>query len=157
MPKRRIIDLPGQSHFVTFSTYQRRRFLDSDETRDIVLEVLQKCLVSHQANCSGYVVMPNHVHAVLFGEEDFGISSFMQAWKRPPPAGSNSSLPVNCPGMSDSARRIAPFGRHVSMIIMWNRIKSLMRNLSTCTTIRLWCRVANKVSISVRSKCQWEK
>ena len=27
MPKRQIIDLPGEFHFVTFSTYQRRQFL----------------------------------------------------------------------------------------------------------------------------------
>jgi hypothetical protein len=26
MPNRQIIDLPGQPHFVTFSTYQRRQF-----------------------------------------------------------------------------------------------------------------------------------
>ena len=82
MPKRRIIDLPGQSHFLTFSTYQRRRFLDSGETRDIVLEVLEKCLIAHQGRCEGFVVMPDHVHALLFGGEDFSISLFVQSWKK---------------------------------------------------------------------------
>jgi putative transposase len=82
MPERRIIDLPGHRHFVTFSTHQRRRFLDSAETRDIVLEVLQKCLISHQGRCAGFVIMPNHLHALLFGEADFDISVFIQAWKK---------------------------------------------------------------------------
>jgi len=82
MPERRIIDLPGHRHFVTFSTYQRRRFLDSPHTRNIVLEVLQRCLVVHNAGCSGFVVMPNHVHAILFGKPEFQISRFMQVWKK---------------------------------------------------------------------------
>jgi putative transposase len=80
--KRRILDLPGHSHFLTFSTYQRRRFLDSGETRDIVLEVLQKCLVMHKASCAGVVVMPDHVHALISGGEDFKISPFVQVWKK---------------------------------------------------------------------------
>jgi len=82
MPKRQVIDLPGQRHFVTFSTYQRRRFLDSARTRDIVLEVLQRCLTVHRAGCTGFVIMPNHVHALLFGETEFQISRFIQVWKK---------------------------------------------------------------------------
>ena len=82
MPPRRIINYPGHAHFVTFSTYQRRRFLDSPETRDIVLEALQKCLVSHQTLCAGFVIMPDHVHAILSGAEDFEISPFIQVWKK---------------------------------------------------------------------------
>jgi putative transposase len=82
MPKRQILNLPGHSHFLTFSTYQRRRFLDSGETRDIVIEVLQKCLISHQANCAGFVFMPDHVHALICGGEDFKISPFVQVWKK---------------------------------------------------------------------------
>jgi len=82
MPKRRIFNQPGQPHFVTFSTYHRRRFLDSPETRDIVLEVLQQRLQSQQAQCSGFVVMPDHVHAILSGNDQFDISAFMQCWKK---------------------------------------------------------------------------
>jgi len=82
MPKRQILDLPGHVHFLTFSTYQRRRFLDSGETRDIVIEVLQKCLLTHHATCTGFVIMPDHVHALIFGEENFKISPFVQVWKK---------------------------------------------------------------------------
>ncbi len=82
MPERKILDLPGYTHFLTFSTYQRRRFLDSAETRDIVLEVLQKCLMTHRASCAGFVVMPNHVHALIYGDENFRITPFVQVWKK---------------------------------------------------------------------------
>jgi putative transposase len=82
MPPRRILDIPGQDHFLTFSTYQRRRFLDSGETRDIVIEVLQKCLVMQRASCGGFVIMPDHVHALISGGEEFKISPFVQVWKK---------------------------------------------------------------------------
>ena len=82
MSKRRVLDLPGRHHFLTFSTYQRRRFLDSGETRDIVMEVLQKCLFTHGGSCAGFVIMPDHVHALISGGENFKISPFVQVWKK---------------------------------------------------------------------------
>ena len=82
MPKQRIINLPGHRHFVTFTTYKRRNFLTPERTRDIVVEVLQKCLGTHQTLCAGFVVMPNHVHAILFGPETFVVSRFVQVWKK---------------------------------------------------------------------------
>jgi putative transposase len=82
MTRRQVIDLPGHHHFLTFSTHQRRRFLDSGETRDIVLEVLQKCLLTHGASCAGFVIMPDHVHALILGKENFKISPFVQVWKK---------------------------------------------------------------------------
>jgi REP element-mobilizing transposase RayT len=29
-----------------------------------------------------FVVMPDHVHAIVFGEEDFNVSRFLQVWKK---------------------------------------------------------------------------
>jgi putative transposase len=82
MPRQQRIHVPGHRHFVTFSTYRRRRFLDPERTRDTVVEVLQKCLETHLSSCAGFVVMPDHVHAIVFGNETFDISSFVQVWKK---------------------------------------------------------------------------
>jgi len=82
MPRREIIDLPGQPHFVTFSTYQRRQFLAPERPREIVLEVLQTCLKNHGAFCHGFVVMPNHVHAILTVDTNSTITPFLLAWKK---------------------------------------------------------------------------
>jgi len=82
MAKRQIINLPGQPHFVTFSTYQRRQFLSTERARSIVLEVLESCLKAHGAKCHGFVVMPNHVHAIISVQHDAGITSFLHAWKK---------------------------------------------------------------------------
>jgi putative transposase len=82
MAKRKIIDLPGEFHFVTFSTYQRRQFLAPERTRSIVVEVLQTSLETHRAFCHGFVVMPNHVHAILSLAPDATIASFLLSWKK---------------------------------------------------------------------------
>ena len=37
---------------------------------------------THGTNCAGFVVMPDHVHAILFGNEEFNISPFIQVWKK---------------------------------------------------------------------------
>ena len=48
-----------------------------------MLKVLQGLLAAHNnAGCGGFVVMPNHVHAILFGDPDFQISKFIQVWKK---------------------------------------------------------------------------
>jgi REP element-mobilizing transposase RayT len=73
MSRRKIIDLPGQPHFVTFSTYQRRQFLAPKRTREIVMEVLEECRERHRARCHGFVVMPNHVHVLLTVSEKIHI------------------------------------------------------------------------------------
>jgi len=52
----------GQSHFVTFCCYHRRRLLISDETRRIFESALERVRRSYRLYVYGYVVMPEHVH-----------------------------------------------------------------------------------------------
>jgi putative transposase len=80
--RRRVLNLPGFLHFVTFSTYQRRRFLDSPATRNITMEALEKCLTVHRVSCTGFVIMPNHVHTILSGDLAFRLETFLQVWKK---------------------------------------------------------------------------
>ncbi len=82
LKKRRIIDFPGVPHYVTFSTYQRRQFLAPERTKSIVVESLQMCLQSHRATCHGFVIMPDHVHAILSIDPTSKIASFLQPWKK---------------------------------------------------------------------------
>jgi len=82
MPRRRAYDLSGHLHFVTFSCYGRRRLLGQQAASRIVVGNLSLLCRRYQAYCIGFVVMPEHVHAVLgFGSAGF-LSVFMQEWKR---------------------------------------------------------------------------
>ena len=55
----------GQSHFVTFCCYHRRRLLATDESRRIFESALERVRRRFKLYVYGYVVMPEHVHLLL--------------------------------------------------------------------------------------------
>ena len=61
--RRRIADDELFAHFVTFSCHKRRRLLDEDQPKRIVLGQLNDQLRRQSARCIGFVIMPDHVHA----------------------------------------------------------------------------------------------
>jgi putative transposase len=82
MANRRIYDSEQHAQFVTFSCYKRRRLLDHPQMRANLLELLTEKLRSHDGICSGYVVMPDHVHAIVWFEKIGALSRFMKSWKQ---------------------------------------------------------------------------
>ncbi len=81
-PKRTIADDQKYVHFVTFSCYRRRRLFDLDHPKKILLGVLNHQLEQMKAKCVGFVVMPDHVHALIWLPETGQLSRFMHGWKR---------------------------------------------------------------------------
>ena len=75
-------DRDGHAHFVTFSCYRRRRLLDHDRTKKVVLGVLGSQLHTQGGRCAGFVVMPEHVHAIVWFPSPDQISHFMKQWKQ---------------------------------------------------------------------------
>ena len=55
----------GQSHFVTFCCYHRRRLFTTDASRRIFESALERVRRSFGLQVYGYVVMPEHVHLLL--------------------------------------------------------------------------------------------
>src|SRR5256885_11141143 len=55
----------GQSHFVTFCCYHRRRLFISDASRRIFESALERVRRSFSLQVYGCVVMPEHVHILL--------------------------------------------------------------------------------------------
>ena len=58
-------------HFITFSCYRRRRYLDPIRSKNAFLHVLEQTRQKYQFEIDGYVVMPEHVH-LLLGEPKVG-------------------------------------------------------------------------------------
>ena len=79
---RSIYDDELHVHFVTFSCRRRRTILDHDRPKKIVLGVLNDELKSHDAVCSGFVLMPNHMHVLLWFPRPNQLSKFLQEWKQ---------------------------------------------------------------------------
>ncbi len=82
MVTKRTFDREGHAHFVTFSCYRRRRLLDHDRTKKVVLGVLNSQLSRQDGRYVGFVVMPDHVHALVWFPKPDQISHFMKQWKQ---------------------------------------------------------------------------
>ncbi|MFB3918415.1 MAG: transposase [Terriglobales bacterium] len=70
----------GQSHFVTFSCYQRTQLLD-ERLRDLFLACLEQTRRRYQFRVYGYVVMPEHIHLLLSEPGVEVLSKAIQALK----------------------------------------------------------------------------
>jgi len=55
----------GQSHFVTFCCYHRRRLFTTDASCRIFESALERVRRSYRLYVYGYVVMPEHAHLLL--------------------------------------------------------------------------------------------
>jgi putative transposase len=102
--QRRIIDDELYAHFVTFSVYRRRRLLDHDRPKRVLLGVLNEELEQHEASCIGFVVMPDHVHAIVWFPATGRLSQFMHGWKR------KSSFHIRAWYRREAARYFEGFG-----------------------------------------------
>ena len=69
-------------HFVTFSCYKRRRIFEFDDANRIALGSLNARLKEFSAICSGFVLMPDHVHCMLWFPVPGQLSRFLREWKR---------------------------------------------------------------------------
>lgn len=81
MVRRRVYDNEGHIHFVTFSCYKRRKLLEPDHAKRIVVGELGSRLKSLDGLCLGFVIMPEHVHALVWFPATDQISRFMNKWK----------------------------------------------------------------------------
>ena len=82
MTKRRVHDNEMHAQFVTFSCYHRRRLLDHDRAKKIVVSYLAMELYTAGGTCSGFVVMPDHVHAIVWFPEPQCLGDFVKQWKQ---------------------------------------------------------------------------
>jgi len=72
----------GCLHFITTSCYRRKALLDTPQSRDLFLEVMEQVRRRYRFVVVGYVVMPEHVH-LLFSEPELGDPSVvMKALKQ---------------------------------------------------------------------------
>jgi putative transposase len=95
-------------HFITFSCFKRRRLLDTDPAKRIVVGALGSQLAAQAGKCVGFVIMPNHVHALVwFGEKDQG-SYFLKQWKQRSSVELKKYLEAFLPGYAKSLNASDP-------------------------------------------------
>ncbi|HEY2882824.1 MAG TPA: hypothetical protein VGJ15_10330 [Pirellulales bacterium] len=63
---RKNYNLPGHAHELTFSCYKNFPFLNSDRTRNWLVEAINVARGEHQFDLWAYVFMPDHAHLIIF-------------------------------------------------------------------------------------------
>jgi putative transposase len=81
--KIRHFDLPGDAHFLTFSCYKRLPMLSKDRTRKWFIESLELARRKHGFHLWAWVIMPEHVHLLIYPREQSAIASILSDVKRP--------------------------------------------------------------------------
>ncbi len=71
----------GHQHFITFSCYRRRPYLDNDHARTVFLQILERLRHRHGVLIFGYVLMPEHVHLLLAEPKQVKLENFFRALK----------------------------------------------------------------------------
>ncbi|MHC2067972.1 REP-associated tyrosine transposase [Bremerella sp. T1] len=69
-------------HFVTFSCYKRRQVLRFDQANRVVLSCLNRSLQFFRGDCLGFVLMPDHVHLLVWFPEKNQLADFLHDWKQ---------------------------------------------------------------------------
>ncbi|MDQ2986621.1 MAG: transposase [Armatimonadota bacterium] len=78
--RRRAYDAPGDAHELTYSTYRRLPLLERTATKELFLKCLDRARKRLGFRIVAYVVMPEHVHLLVFPDGK-PIAAFLTAAK----------------------------------------------------------------------------
>ena len=73
----------GHIHYLTFSCYKKLWLFKSPTLYSSFVQNLAKAKEGLSFSLYGYVVMPNHVHLLVYPNQDVSISGILTAIKRP--------------------------------------------------------------------------
>jgi len=71
----------GHLHFITFSCYERRPFLNTNHARILFEEQLETLRLRHKFDVHGYVLMPEHVHFLMSEPKIGSVASTLRVLK----------------------------------------------------------------------------
>ncbi len=75
---------PGDAHFLTFSCYRRLSLLSNDRTRLWFVNALAKARVTHAFHLWAWVIMPEHVHLLIWPRlPEYEMSHILSSIKQP--------------------------------------------------------------------------
>ena len=75
-------NIPGHAHYLTFSCYHRFDYLSDAASCSIFMEELERARTEFRFYLWAYVLMPNHVHLLIYPYQDaYNISTILQAIK----------------------------------------------------------------------------
>ncbi|WP_459558330.1 REP-associated tyrosine transposase [Lacunimicrobium album] len=68
-------------HFITFSCFKRRKYAKTPRAKRMIIGSLGSQLARLKGICLGYVIMPDHVHTLVWFPHTGQLSDFLDHWK----------------------------------------------------------------------------
>jgi putative transposase len=81
-PRLNRIFATGPLYFVRFCTYERQRFLAKDEVHTAFVLFAKRAKDTFNVAVGRYVIMPDHVHLFVRGDDNFRLGSWVGALKQ---------------------------------------------------------------------------
>ncbi len=76
------MDVVGTARFLTFSCYDRLPLFGNERIRDRFVEQLTCAIARHALQTLAWVVMPEHVHLIVFAPDGLPLTAFLTTLKR---------------------------------------------------------------------------
>jgi len=125
---RRRYDGLGHARLLTFSCFQRRPFLRAVRTRDWFLHALASAKQRHAVHVWACVVMPEHVHLLVFPtDRDVRIGAFLASLKTPIARKAAAWVRAHAPSAAEAMTQTHPGGQ--SVFRFWQRGGGYDQNL----------------------------
>lgn len=131
----RSYNTPGHAHELTFSCFRKLPLLNRDRTRRWLLDALNAARHRRNLALRGYVIMPEHVHVIVWPREPVcEVRLIRTALKVPVQQKALAFLRSKAPGFLDRLRDEQPNGEvHYRF---WRRGGGYDRNITDPATLR---------------------
>ena len=135
---RRSYNTPGHAHELTFSCYRRLPLLQSDYARRYFIEALDRARQKWNFEVWAYVLMPEHVHLLLFPRSaEYSMAAILKAVKQPVSRRVLRLLRKSAPERLRRLSVVRPSGRAVYRF--WQQGGGYDRNI--CKPATVWASI----------------
>lgn len=130
---RKIDNIAGDAHFLTFSCFRRLPLFSKGRTCQWMVEALRLCRERNRFDLWAWVIMPEHVHLVLLPHRDVRIASILTTMKQSVSRRAINWLRQNSPEYLDRLHDVQPNGKQSYRF--WQRGGGYDRNLRSTRDI----------------------
>ena len=124
-------DVPGDAHYLTFSCFHRQPFLDLDTPRHWLMDSLNKARTKIAFDLWAWVIMPEHVHLLVWPREGAPVSEVLRHVKLPVTKKAFLWAPREHPGLLAQMADKDPKGK--TAYRFWQRGGGYDRNIWSAT------------------------
>jgi len=130
---RRTDDTPGDSHFLTFSTYKRIPLLTKQRSCQWIVDAIGLSRERNPFDLWAWVIMPEHVHLALYPLQETKIAAILKTLKQSVSKRAINWLKENSPDYLPTIEDVQPNGKRTYRF--WQRGGGYDRNLRSVRDI----------------------